>query len=204
MIYDEVFANPKPFLTTNSIKWLDEHLTSKMVGVEYGGGGSTIWFLKRLKELFTIEANPTWATHLIAQVARDQRLFDKWRLYLVNCIWQIDDLENRWYVQTPMAEEDRELMEKRFCMLNVPADFILIDGGIRYLTLEASLKILKPGGILCVDNMELPARKRYVECIIPEDWERFDFPEDEGGVPSTYFGHDKHNGEWITSIWKSK
>lgn len=45
-------ANPRPWLSTGAIEWLNENLTSDMVGVEYGAGSSTIWFAKRLRKLF--------------------------------------------------------------------------------------------------------------------------------------------------------
>jgi hypothetical protein len=202
-IIDNAFINPKPLLTQDSIDWLNEHLNVEMSGIEYGGGASTIWFLKRLKELYTIEANPMWASRLIQEISKNQEFLDKWRLYFVNCNWQIDDCKNRWYVTRALSNEQLIRLEKSYCNFEVKdPDFILVDGAVRYLALYKAVSLLKKeGSILCVDNMELPARERYAKDLIPSTWERIDFPEIEERIPKEYFGHDKHLGKWITSIW---
>ncbi len=49
-----------PMLTKDAILWLDEHLTKDMVGVEFGGGRSTLWLAARLGTLSSVENNPAW------------------------------------------------------------------------------------------------------------------------------------------------
>jgi len=203
-VIDDAFRNPVvPLLTRDSIAWLDKHLNRSMVGVEYGGGSSTLWLLERLGELYTIEAQPAWAVKLIQEVSKNQEMLDKWRLYFVNCTWQIDDLGNRWYTRDSTTGEHQASIERSYCSFTQKADFVLVDGAIRYAALAKAVQMLKPSGVLCVDNMELPARERYANDLIPTTWPRFDFPEAEEFVPPTYFGHEKHLGKWITSIWMS-
>ena len=63
------------------------------------------------------------------------------------------------------------------------------------------MSLKRKGSILCVDNIELPARTEYVNDVIPNNWERYDFPELEENIPEGYKNDPNHNGEWITSIW---
>ena len=207
-VIDDAFKNPKPFITAGSMSWLEKNLKNTMTGIEYGGGSSTLWFLKRLNELYTIEGSAIWSKRLIEEVSNNQQFMYKWRLFFIECNWQIDHLNNRWYIKTKVPEKNILEMEKAYCQFEIAnPDFILVDGAIRYLALKQAVKMLKNrgiGGILCVDNMELKIRQEYVKEVIPDNWERIDFKEEDSKVPAGYFNHPNHNGEWITSIWVVK
>lgn len=206
---DNAFKNPKPFITNDSLIWLEKNLKSNMTGIEYGGGSSTLWFLKKINELYTVEGSVKWSKRLIEEVSKNQQFLYKWRLFFIECNWQIDHLNNRWYIKTEISEEKILEMEKSYCQFKIDKpDFILVDGAVRYLALKQAVNMLKErgkGGILCVDNMELPVRQEYVKKVIPSEWKRLDFAEKESkNIPSDYFNHPNHNGEWITSIWLVK
>ena len=49
-----------PMLTKDAILWLDKRLTKSMVGIEFGGGRSTLWLAKRLFWLYSVEHDPLW------------------------------------------------------------------------------------------------------------------------------------------------
>lgn len=61
LLMKEDFLYPEwPMLTKDAILWLDKHLTKDMVGVEFGGGRSTLWLAKRLRWLYSVEHDPKW------------------------------------------------------------------------------------------------------------------------------------------------
>lgn len=202
---NQLLDDPVPWLTTDSIMWLEKHLTPEMTGIEFGGGNSTIWFLQRLKRLYTFESRPFWAIKLLERLEKELNLIHKWRLIFVNCDWQIDDHGRRWYIHPPemnkiLTEKDMLLAEGDYCSVGVPqADFILVDGTIRYKSLKRALQLLNSGGILCVDNMEKDFRQRYVNSLIPSDWIKLEFPETDSEELK-----DIGKEGLITSIWIKK
>ena len=49
-----------PWFSYSAIDFLSKYLTSDMQVCEYGSGGSTLFFARRTREVFSIEDNPTW------------------------------------------------------------------------------------------------------------------------------------------------
>jgi len=51
---------PFPWICPEAIKWLKSNLTPDMKVFEFGSGGSTLFFAKRVKELISIEHDPVY------------------------------------------------------------------------------------------------------------------------------------------------
>src|SRR6185436_12325922 len=49
-----------PWFSYAAIDFLEKHLREDMSVCEYGSGGSTIFFAKRTKSVFSIENDPQW------------------------------------------------------------------------------------------------------------------------------------------------
>jgi len=49
-----------PWITPDSITWLDRNLTNQMDAVEYGCGGSTIFLARRCRSVITLDNNSKW------------------------------------------------------------------------------------------------------------------------------------------------
>jgi SAM-dependent methyltransferase len=49
-----------PWFSYAAIDFLDQWLQADMTVCEYGSGGSTLFFARRVKSVFTIEDNPDW------------------------------------------------------------------------------------------------------------------------------------------------
>src|SRR5207245_4849460 len=49
-----------PWFSYGAIDFLADHLTPEMEVCEYGSGGSTLFFARRTRGVFSIEDNATW------------------------------------------------------------------------------------------------------------------------------------------------
>lgn len=130
-----------PWLAWPCIDYLTEHLTANMCVFEYGGGGSTLYFLRQGCLVTTVEGDPRWGRDIRRSAERlgpavngrlDLRVID---------ITANDTESTRRYV-----EEVRR---------GGPWDVILIDGGRRPQCLTEAIPHIKPNGFLIFDNTDL-------------------------------------------------
>jgi hypothetical protein len=125
--------NPLPWFTYPAIEFLEERLRPDMTLFEYGGGNSTLYFAKRLKQVTTVEHNPQWFRHL------DESKPDNVRL--VFCELEYAGAYCR-------AAPDQA---ERF-------DIIVVDGRDRVNCAQAAISALNERGVILFDDFE---RERY-------------------------------------------
>ena len=76
--------------------------------------------------------------------------------------------------------------------INSLLDFILVDGGNRVLNFRQALRVLKPGGVIMLDNSERP---EYQPCFdMVEGWQQFT-DHGEKYKPNWYYEN------WQTTWW---
>ena len=117
--------NYLPWFTYSSIEYLNQLDLSKLTMLEWGAGNSSIFFSNRVKEIYSIEHDKEWYNNVKDKAIKNQTLF----------------LENKSYASLPLD-------------LNRQFDIILIDGIKRDECTMSSLKILKTGGIIILDNSD--------------------------------------------------
>ncbi|MFA6264032.1 MAG: class I SAM-dependent methyltransferase [Candidatus Babeliales bacterium] len=132
-----------PWLTEEAINFLELFLQNKRDAkiLEFGSGASTIWFAQRTKNLVSIEHNAHWFKTVLDKLKADKTVINV-KL----------SLKKRPYHTACDAFPDETF------------DLILVDGRNRKLCIINSLRILKRGGILMLDNAE----RSYYQCVINE------------------------------------
>lgn len=122
----------EPWLTREAILFLESYLTKDMDILEFGSGTSTIWFAKRVKSITTVEHNKQWEQILQDNLQKES---------ITNC--QI------------LSPKNVDYSDITFNTLPL-YDFILVDGEgpSRVPSLQASIKLLKPSGVIMVDDIE--------------------------------------------------
>jgi predicted O-methyltransferase YrrM len=128
-----------PWLTAESVAFLERRLGPDHVGFEWGSGRSTVWFARRVRHLTSIEHDPHWYE------AVTRRLDERGVAPKVTCRRIARDdavLIDHPYVSAISDLDDGAL------------DFCLVDGltELRAHCALACLPKLKTGGIAIVDN----------------------------------------------------
>ena len=165
----------EPWVTRGVQMVLDYFLAPSMVGLEWSAGSGSIWTLRRLAHLHTVEHNTYWA-QFVKEVVRKQlpQLMPKWSLIVRPCEdltpgacaglgdYQADDASTNYsrYVRAP-----RVRFHDAF-----PFDYVLVDGMARDECLAEVMEtkgrpMLADHGLLVLDNSERP-----YHASIPPHW----------------------------------
>ncbi|WP_372733996.1 O-methyltransferase [Nocardioides sp.] len=138
-----------PWLPFRLIEELGEHVRPGSRVFEYGGGGSTLWFLAQGAQVVTVEHHPAWAAQLRASISSES-----WTL-----LERPETDRFKTYVEAIEDYPDEEF------------DVVIVDGRERARCLTAALPKVKPGGLLIVDDAD---RERYQPAIEATGWNRRD------------------------------
>lgn len=130
-------GEPLPWFTYPAIEFISKRINIEMSVFEYGCGGSTLWWAKRLNEVISIEHDRDWYEKVVNDVPLNVKLY------------QIDLTYGGAYSRKVME------YEKRF-------DVVVVDGRDRVNCVKNSLKALKNTGVIIFDNSD---RKEYSEGV---------------------------------------
>ena len=151
----------EPWWRRDAIELVARLLSPQMVGLEFGGGSSTIWMAQRVSEIHTIEDNMEWIGILKKQVRE-----------------RVDGNHSHVYFTERKTKQGQENYASALAasdFLNDGfVDLVSIDGRDRAKCMLRALELLKSsGGILILDNSD---RKYYVNALkmVPSHWRRFD------------------------------
>lgn len=132
------WQNPDaPWLTKHAISLLDDWLKPTDIGLEWGSGRSTVWFAKRVARIVSIEHDEDWYSKVKRWL--DGQALDNVEYHLVPAADELVGATDHPYVTRP-------------CVGNPSFDFILVDGVMRDHCVTKALTLLKPGGLLVIDN----------------------------------------------------
>lgn len=138
-----------PWLPFRLIDELSEWLTPTTRVFEFGGGGSTLWFLDRGCEVVTVEHAGAWSERLASLVTSS-----RWELLERSPEGGFDD-----YVDSVLAYPEASF------------DLVVVDGRERVRCAHAALSRVRPGGWLIVDDVD---RERYSAGLASIPWPRRD------------------------------
>jgi predicted O-methyltransferase YrrM len=161
--------NPEmPWLTSAMIAVLDTWLRPTDNGLEFGSGRSTRWFAARVNKLTSVEHDASWH----AKVAES--------LTSSGLVAKVD------YRLSPGGDDPSAREKYLDVLFNTPPaslDFVLVDGIHRDHCAERSVDLVRPGGIIIVDNVNWFLPRALPSCAPnsrgPKDapasplWERF-------------------------------
>lgn len=152
---------------TLRLPWLPFRLVDELAEIvgpgtrvlEYGGGGSTLWFLDRGATVVTVEHHAGWAARLRTLAGPE-----RWTL--------LERGAEDGYAAYVAAVED--FPDGSF-------DVVLVDGRERARCVAAALPKVRPGGLLLVDDAD---RERYAAAIDGTGWPRRDVVGFAPGKPT--------------------
>lgn len=135
------FREGFPFLSWPCIDYLEPRVKPGMRVLEYGGGGSTIYFLRKGCLLTTVEGDPEWGKAIQKRVTELGEAASRLDLRIVDTQTK-DPASKQAYISAVRT--------------GGPWDLILIDGGFRLDCLAMARDYLSPGAFLVFDNTDLP------------------------------------------------
>jgi len=158
-----------PWLATDAILFLEDFFKERPNAkvLEFGSGGSSVWFAKRTGNLVSIDHYKPWAEQvrvLLGDLVVDFRLVP--RPYAFVC----DEFEDE------------------------TIDLVLVDGRDRVECVKKARRIIKPNGVLMLDNSE---RHRYNPVrIMLKEWPHVEVNQ----IGPNLHGMRSRKG-WRTSWW---
>lgn len=186
-----------PWITFSAIQFLKRILSSDMRVFEYGSGGSTLFFARRVSEVISVEHDDEWADKVHAKIAVEG--FTNCRLQLVAP--QLDTSGVRKNPADPASYSSRteqfvgydfsSYVKTIDAYSDETFDLVVIDGRARPSCFLHALPKVRPGGHILWDNTD---RKWYAQAmrLAGSDYVFSDFPGPSPYV--TYFTR--------TSIWQ--
>jgi hypothetical protein len=189
----------QPWITFETIDFLTEEIKPGQHVFEFGGGGSTLFFVGRAAQVVTIEHNREWFEVL------EKLMQGK------NETWQGNFIppENGDLVPSPdpsdpahySSRDDDRGFNFRAYATAIDAypdrhfDFVLVDGRARPSCIAHSFAKIKTGGFLVVDNSDRDYYFTHVKAKLEKDFS----PVIHNFGPSPYTKDFTR-----TSIWKKK
>jgi precorrin-6B methylase 2 len=151
----------QPWIVFNAKEFLDSILKDDMTVWEYGSGSSTLYFARRVKQIYSIENDKDWYTHLSTRIEAESV---KNVCYALIEAEEADNKElNSIYISKSTIIYGGDFEKYTRSIDSVPdnsLDIVLIDGRARRACIVHAIPKIKPGGYLIVDNSD---RSYYFE-----------------------------------------
>jgi predicted O-methyltransferase YrrM len=140
----------KPFLGVATIAQLEKIIKPKFRILEFGSGGSTVWFAERCGLIRTHEGSFEVVEKIYYELQK--RGLERKVEFVFNARYPrfITHYDNHTF------------------------DLILIDGRSRFVNLQASISSLKCDGWVLLDNAEQPKHKECIDLMTKLGWPRID------------------------------
>lgn len=189
------------WITFKAIDFLKAHLNRQHRVFEYGGGGSTLFFLNRVKEVVTVEHNEEW--FYVLQKMITERGDKHWLGKLIKAdqgdlVSSPDYSEPGHYSSDDLPSKGQNYKSYVSAIDSFPDgyfDCVLIDGRSRPSCIVHSAPKLRSGALLVLDNSD---RSYYLDKTKNLLSEQFTVLFGEYG-PSPYSVEFTH-----TTIWRKK
>jgi predicted O-methyltransferase YrrM len=147
-------GNFLPWMTYPAIEFLQKTINKNHRIFEFGCGASTIFFAKNAKEVVGLETDKRWL-EIVKNNLSEKKLNAE--IHLME-----DGIENENYENFP-----NNFSEK--------FDFIIIDSIKRFRCAKNSIKFLKDGGTIILDDSQRENYKKIFEFFEQEGFKKTDF-----------------------------
>jgi len=187
-----------PWLVFSAIDFLKTKLHKDMTVFEYGVGGSTIFLLKMVGKVITVEHNEAFLGQ-VEHIVRENK-YAHWERHLIQPEYirngsGRDPADPDMYYSSDSQFRDYSFIKYASSIDSYPDEYfdvILIDGRARPSCLKHAISKVKEGGYIILDNSDRHQYHYASNSLFQRGWDKFFF---FGPGPCVmYF--------WQTSIWQ--
>lgn len=143
-------GSPLPWVTIPFIDFIVNRLTSEMTVFEFGSGNSTLFYSKKVKEVYSLEHDKDWADRIKKNIPSN--------VTLIFCKLIYDGEYCR----------SANHLDKKF-------DLIVVDGRDRVNCIKNSIGSLTQAGIIVLDDSERVQYQEGVDFLTQQGFRKIDF-----------------------------
>jgi hypothetical protein len=168
----------QPWLAFAAIRFLESHLKSGMRVFEYGSGGSTAFYAKRVAEIHSIEHDSDWYERVCQSL--NERGLDNCDVRYVgprpmDTSKRADPANPEDYASLFEGFENSDFTEYAKAIDGFDDgsfDLVVVDGRARPSCAKHAMAKVKPGGYILFDNSERPHYSGIQEALAKSGWTR--------------------------------
>ena len=191
-------VDEQPWITFPVVSLLNQYTNANSRVFEYGGGGSTLFFVNRAKEVVTVEHDEKW--FLTLQNNINNKNTGNWSGNLVlpeknNSTGSLDPSKPQDYFSKDPAFTNNTFSTYSKFIDQYPNDYfdiVLVDGRARPSCAWQSIPKIKKGGFLIIDNSDRDYYFMEIKDILKEKLE----PVYNKINLSPYVDFFTHTGVW--------
>lgn len=188
-----------PWITFFAIDYLQKNIEPGFKVYEFGGGGSTLFFLKHKTEVYTVEHNAEWFEILNKTITK--KGYKNWNGFFIE--GEKPTTVDQPLIDNPLhyATDDEFYKSYNFKSYSTSIDkynneffdVVLVDGRARPSCIYHSLSKIKKNGLLVLDNSD---RAYYLKQTLPSIDKEFTKVL-SGYSPCPYNNDFTHTTIWI-------
>jgi len=167
-----------PWITFQARSFIQSLLTPESIVFEYGSGGSTIFYSKIARHVFSIEHDEEWFNQVKASLAEEGIANCDCVLVLPEPTPNLDGSPDHPTSYVSSSERYRGFSFYRY-VTHIDSfpdgyfDFVAVDGRARPSCINHARSKIKDGGYVMLDNSEVSVYKRA--CQLLSGWEKHEF-----------------------------
>ena len=186
-----------PWITFDAFDWLDKWIGPEMSVLEWGTGGSTMYYTKRVRQVVSVEHNPEWHAAVVDALGKSGvKNCDYSLIPPVKRFWARYAPYNAFTCVSRTFEEHRDMVFRGY-VRRIDAfpdrsfDLVMVDGRARVACMRRAIRKIKDGGYMMLDNSERDIYQPEMNRM-SRKFERTDFM---GNGP-------RLTEQWQTTIWR--
>lgn len=184
----DALKDQQPWITFSAIRFLDRFLTREMRVFEYGTGGSTLYFARRVGQIVSVEHDKIWLDR-VADAMADNGLRN-WTHRLIPPEEGGSHPHQDPADADSYASSDPSLRERSFRQYASEIDgygdgyfdLVLVDGRARPSCFKHAVGKVRGGGWVLWDNTDRPHYRKGMD-LAPPEYRLVDFPGPSPYVP---------------------
>jgi precorrin-6B methylase 2 len=187
----------RPWITFAAIRYLEKNLKKDMRVYEYGAGGSTLFFAKRVREVISVEHDPNWRNQVVETLTKAG--YENCRIDLIepardDLTIDKDPSDPDAYMSSGVEFKGKSFRNYATSIDEYPDEYfdvVVIDGRARPSCFKHAASKVKSGGFLMLDNAEREIYAHIHKTLENSAWLKTDLSGP--GPYNEYF--------WQTCVW---